>query len=320
MAIELRALGLRDLGAARTLLAAACAHDPAAEVAEEKLFGPAAGRAGPPETFAAFDAPDRPGAGGRGGALLGLSVASGGWLRLLAVDPARRGRGIGTALLAAAESAMAHAGADRARTLDQPGNYLAPGISRDNTDSIGWITRRGYGELRENTNLLIDVRANPRVTPARLDRAAAHATAQGYRIARARAADRTALCAAIADGFSAGWAFEVGQALRLDPPAVHIATDGAGQLAAFAAHDGNNRGLGWFGPAGTFESHRKKGLGEALLLACLLDVAAAGRDTCTVAWIGPRGFYERVAGVASERRFVVLARDLGGDGPRRGAA
>lgn len=319
MAIELRALGLGDLAAARQLLAAACAHDPAAEVAEEKLFGPAAGRAGPPETFGAFERAGGPGAG-RGGALVGLSVASGGWLRLLAVAPDRRGRGIGTALLAAAETAMVRAGADRARTLDQPGNYLAPGIARDNTESIAWITRRGYGELRENTNLLIDVRANPRVTPARLDRATDNATALGYRVSRARAADRAVLCAAIAEGFSAGWAFEVGNALSLDPPAVHIATDGAGQLAAFAAHDGNNRGLGWFGPAGTLEPHRKKGLGEALLLSCLLDVAAAGHPTCTIAWIGPRGFYERVAGVAGERRFVVLARDLGGDRPPRGAA
>jgi hypothetical protein len=84
----------------------------------------------------------------------------------------------------------------------------------------------------------------------------------------------------------------------------------AGELAAFAAHDGNNSGLGWFGPAGTLDPHRRRGLGEALLVACLVDVAATGLAQCTVAWVGPRDFYERAAGIAGERRFVVLGKDL----------
>ncbi|MBA3394602.1 MAG: GNAT family N-acetyltransferase, partial [Deltaproteobacteria bacterium] len=89
---------------------------------------------------------------------------------------------------------------------------------------------------------------------------------------------------------------------------VHVAlADGA--YCAFAAHDGNNRGLGWFGPTGTWPAHRGKGLGEALLLACLVDVAAE-HARCEVAWIGPRPFYEKVAGIVDERRFVVLARTL----------
>jgi hypothetical protein len=29
-----------------------------------------------------------------------------------------------------------------------------------------------------------------------------------------------------------------------------------------------------------------------------------------VAWIGPRPFYDKVAGIAADRRFVVLARTL----------
>ena len=78
--------------------------------------------------------------------------------------------------------------------------------------------------------------------------------------------------------------------------------------AAFAAIDGNNTGLGWFGPAGTWPAHRGKGLGEHLLLRCLVD-AADDHDVCEVAWIGPRAFYERVAGTAGGRRFVVLTKE-----------
>nr|MDQ3301155.1 GNAT family N-acetyltransferase [Myxococcota bacterium] len=101
---------------------------------------------------------------------------------------------------------------------------------------------------------------------------------------------------------------ELERALGHQPAGVHVAlADGA--YCAFAAHDGNNRGLGWFGPTGTWPAHRGKGLGEALLLACLVDVAAE-HARCEVAWIGPRPFYEKVAGIVDERRFVVLARTL----------
>ncbi len=82
-----------------------------------------------------------------------------------------------------------------------------------------------------------------------------------------------------------------------------------GAYCAFAAHDGNNRGLGWVGPTGTWPAHRGQGLGEALLLACLVDVAAA-HPQCEVAWIGPRPFYDKVAGIAAERRFVLLQKRL----------
>jgi hypothetical protein len=46
------------------------------------------------------------------------------------------------------------------------------------------------------------------------------------------------------------------------------------------------------------------------LCACLVDVARMGLATCEIAWIGPREFYERAAGVCGERRFAVLRKDL----------
>ena len=115
----------------------------------------------------------------------------------------------------------------------------------------------------------------------------------------------------IGERFSPAWAFEVERALEFEPSGVHIALRREdGDLAAFAAHDGNNQGLGWFGPGGTFEAHRRRGLGEGLLVACLVDIANAGLSTCTVAWIGPRGFYERAAGVRSDRFYTVMRKDL----------
>lgn len=300
MSIELRTLERSDLGAARELLEAACEFDAAAQVAEEKIFGAAPGVI-KSDAYGAFSGSD----------LAGVSVASDQWLRLLAVHPDVRGQGLGTVLLAAAESAIITNGAEVVRTLDQPGNYLAPGIDARNTDLLGWLTRCGYYRGATNTNLLIDVVDNDRVSRARADEAASRAEDAGYRVRRAAVDDIAELADRIGRTFSTTWAFEVERAVRHRPSGVHIAEQrSSGALAAFAAHDGNNRGLGWFGPAGTFAEHRRKGLGEALLLACLVDVAEAGHEQCTVAWIGPRDFYDRVAGIREERTYVVMKKEL----------
>jgi len=295
--VRISALKRAHLPAAAAMLAAACPCDRAADVADEKLFGD--GPAGPPRALAAWD----------GGALAGVAAVAADRLRLLAVAPGARGRGIGGALLEACVAAARAAGARRLRTLDEPGNYLAPGIDERNAAAIAWLERRGWqrrgGEAR--VNVLIDVRDNPRVSAARAADAAARAADAGYAIRRARP-DERALVGAVAAEFGGAWPFELLRALGHEPAGVHVAMrDGA--YCAFAAHDGNNRGLGWFGPTGTWPAHRGRGLGEALLLACLVDVAAA-HSQCEVAWIGPRPFYEKVAGIAAERRFVVLAREL----------
>lgn len=306
-----------DLDEATRLLAVACPFDNAAQVAGEKLFGQAPGH-----DALALGIAVRDGRAGAGEQLAGVAAVSGPWIRLLAVHPAHRGRGLGTALLRAAENAAVAAsgaasgttsgaaGTVVVRLMDQPGNYLAPGIDTRNQATIDWLGRRGYAVRGHNTNLLVDARARA---------AAAHALAQactGYELRRARRdqADGPALHA-LAASFSPAWAFEVARALDEGDagslPGVHVAMHrDSGAMAAFAARDGNNRGLGWFGPAGTLDAHRGRGLGAALLLACLADVAAAGLHTCEIAWIGPRDFYARVAGIAGERRFAVMRKEI----------
>jgi len=294
--VRIEPLERSELPAAAALLATACAFDRAAEVAEEKLFGD--GPTGAPQPLVAWD----------GGELVGVAAVAANRIRLLAVLPSARGRGVGGALLDACSAAARAAGATALRTLDQPGNYLAPGIDERNTETIGWLERRGWrrhGDAR--VNVWIEVRGNPRVSAARAGELAAMAASHGYEIRRARS-DERALLEAVATEFGGAWSFELARALDHDPAGVHVALkDGA--YCGFAAHDGNNRGLGWFGPTGTWPAHRGHGLGEALLIACLVDVARH-HARCEVAWIGPRAFYDKVAGIAEERRFVVLTREL----------
>ena len=278
------------------LLAAACPFDRAAVVADEKLFG--VGPSGPPCALGAWD----------GDVLAGVAAVAGNRIRVLAVAPTARTRGLGSALLDACVVAARADGATTLRTLDQPGNYLAPGIDERNTAAIEWLERRGFCRHPEpRMNVWIDVRGNPRVSAARQAELARAAAARGYEVRRAGAGEHALLDAVRAE-FGGAWPFELARALDGSPPGVHVAIkDGA--YAAFAAHDGNNRGLGWFGPTGTWPAHRGRGLGEALLVACLVDVADH-HARCEVAWIGPRAFYDKVAGVVADRRFVVLTREL----------
>lgn len=287
---------LEELDAARGVLRDACAFDDAAQVADEKLITP--GPQGPVRTWLAW-IEDR---------AVGVVAVSGRWLRVLAVRPEVRQRGIGAALLAIAEDWFRAEDVTRARALDQPGNYLAPGVDARNKPAIAWLERRGWvRSAAPVVNLLVDVRTNPRVDAARADALAQALRDRGYAIRRATADDRAALLDAVAAEFGGAWPWELGRAL-VAPGGVFVAwKDGA--IAGFAAHDGNNRGLGWFGPAGTWPAHRGQGVGEALLLACLVEVA---RDHafCEVAWIGPRNFYDRVAGIAGERQFWPMTRAL----------
>jgi GNAT superfamily N-acetyltransferase len=294
--VRIGGLTRADLEAAELVLADSCAFDRATEVADEKLFGNAP--AGPPRAFGAWDRDE----------LVGVAAVSARWLRMLAVVPRARGKGAGAALLAACEDAVRASGETRLRTLDQPGNYLAPGVDLRNTYTIGWLERRGWSRSgAPRTNVLIDVHENPRVSRERVDELRSKGASRGYEIRRARP-DETSLVDAVAAEFGGAWPFELTHALAYDPPAVHVALkDGA--YCAFAAHDGNNRGLGWFGPTGTWPEHRGQGLGEVLLLACLVDVSAE-HARCEVAWIGPRPFYEKVAGIVEERHFALLVRDL----------
>jgi len=301
---RIAALSHEHLAAAKALLQRACAFDEAHIVAEEKLFGPGA-----------KDREAQPLGAFLGDLLIGVACSSERWLRLLAVDPGQRQQGIGSALLHACEQQI-RVHSSVARIMDQPGNYLSPGIDDRNQETIAWLAKRGFAPCGQACNLRIDMQHNPRVSPERLQEGLTRCHTRGYQVSRMEATQIQSCQAWVAQHFSQGWAFELGRAAEADPKGVHLAfqvssnPQGGPALVGFAAQGGNNQGLGSFGPTGTLEEHRGQGLGAALLLSCLIDIQATGLPFAEVAWIGPRDFYDKIAGIHSERHFTAMSKEF----------
>jgi GNAT superfamily N-acetyltransferase len=273
--VRIASLGRDRLTDATRLLAAALPHDRVDVVAAEKLFGSDGTRSG--MTLGAF-ADD--------GTLVGVVAAAGRWIKLLAVDAAHRRRGIGAQLLDTVAVA-------RRRVMDHPGNYLSPGVDVRYHDGLAFFERLGFRRVGAVENIR-----------APLDHSLALPEVAGYQLRRSDNNDRGPLLDWIASAFTPVWAHEVGRALDGPRCAVHAAWRDDVPVA-FAAADGNNQGLGWFGPAGTDPIHRGKRLGEALLLRCLEDVRGLP-EAGVIAWIGPKEFYRKTVGAVADRTFIQL--------------
>jgi GNAT superfamily N-acetyltransferase len=88
-----------------------------------------------------------------------------------------------------------------------------------------------------------------------------------------------------------GWAYEIKAGLRFG--AVFMAESG-GKAVAFCSGDGTNPGT--FGPMGTVESARGRGLARVLHNQTLEFMKKRGRKAARIPWVGPIPFYARLSG------------------------
>src|SRR5262249_12758226 len=227
-----------------------------AVVAEEKCFS--AGVAGDPvvRVYGEFE---------------GVSVTCGDWLRILAVDRARRGRGVGTALLRDAESRGITGIAAEA------GNYFTPGVLEEHTRVF---EKCGFHETARTQNL----------ETSELPEHGQRPTANGQ---------RTRVLEFIEKNFGPIWAFEAAKGILFH-------AEENGEITGFAVHEANNRGLGFFGPTGVAPAHRGKGIGQRLLRACLADARRRGYTRVIIPWTDAVEFYRKACNAEVSSRFVVL--------------
>jgi ribosomal protein S18 acetylase RimI-like enzyme len=140
-------------------------------------------------------------------------------------------------------------------------------------------------------DLLIRLYALPAEPP---DLAVATATAAGLRLRKPLGCEHDAVVAWVQRTFGPGWASEARAALGNRPVTLQAALDPALGLLGFCCHDAT--ALGMVGPIGVAAEARGRGIGRALLRACLADMRSAGYAYAVVGAVGVPAFFHQVAG------------------------
>jgi len=118
----------------------------------------------------------------------------------------------------------------------------------------------------------------------------------GIAVRRAMAPDKHKVVAFVKKEFSEAWASETEVAFARQPITCFIAARGR-ELIGFANHDATCPNF--FGPTGVAPNARNKGVGKALLFACLEDMRAHGYAYAIIGGVGPAEFYAKAVGATA---------------------
>ena len=118
----------------------------------------------------------------------------------------------------------------------------------------------------------------------------------GISVRRAMAPDKHKILAFVKKEFSDAWASETEVAFSRAPITCFIAARGRDPIG-FANHDAT--AANFFGPTGVLTNARSKGIGKALLFACLEDMRAAGFAYAIIGGVGPAEFYAKAVGAVA---------------------
>lgn len=141
------------------------------------------------------------------------------------------------------------------------------------------------------TDMLVKLYELPDLVPA-----VARCNAAGVDIRRGLSPEKHVVLAWITEHFDAKWASECDVTYTRQPISTFVAVE-QGTLIGFASYDSIARGV--FGPMGVSDAARGKGVGAALLLACLHDMRAQGYAYGVIGWTGPQDFYAKVCGAVA---------------------
>ena len=93
--------------------------------------------------------------------------------------------------------------------------------------------------------------------------------------------------------FSDGWAGEAENSFFRSPKSIYVAIhEPTNKMVGFACYDATAKGF--FGPTGVDEAERGKGIGKALLMACLYGMKEEGYAYAVIGDAGPVDFYKKL--------------------------
>jgi predicted N-acetyltransferase YhbS len=215
-----------------------------------------------------------------------VACDDGAHVRLLAVDPAARRRGLGHALMKAAEDWATAQGHPRLITGADPPYFLWPGVPSTETGLLCLFERRHYSRAETNFNMDVDLQQIPD-DPG------------GHQLAGPEERDE------LDEWLAAHWSNWRPEVLRaLDKGNLVIAREQGdkGTVTAFCAFEVNRRGL--LGPVAVRPDLMGRGRGKGVLLGALYELRRRGADRVSVVWIGPVPPYAAVGGTVSDVFFV----------------
>ena len=115
-------------------------------------------------------------------------------------------------------------------------------------------------------------------------------SSQGVIVRRAHPFEMSQIREFIIHNFGTGWADEVTPCYIRQPISLYIAIR-EGKVIGFGAYEATRRCF--FGPTGVAEAERKKGIGKALLIACMWGLHDMGYAYGVIGGAGPVAFYEK---------------------------
>src|SRR5713226_4276039 len=118
-------------------------------------------------------------------------------------------------------------------------------------------------------------------------------SAIGITIRRAQPFEITPVRNFVEKNFSVAWADEISVGFANKPVSVYLAVMEK-EIVGFAAYECTRRGF--FGPTGVIESVQGRGIGKALLLACLWGLREMGYVYGIIGHAGPIEFYQKTVG------------------------
>jgi predicted N-acetyltransferase YhbS len=122
---------------------------------------------------------------------------------------------------------------------------------------------------------------------------AAELRGSGVNIRRAQAFEISKVRAFVEQSFSSAWADEISVGFANQPVTVFLATS-EGKIVGFAGYECTRRSF--FGPTGVSEGMQGRGIGKALLLACLEGLRDMGYVYGIIGGAGPTEFYQETVG------------------------
>jgi mycothiol synthase len=208
-----------------------------------------------------------------------------GYLKYFAVAPKLRRRGHARAIFGELERRFQKRDCAELRIGACPPPYAQGGVEMLDTASHCFLLARGY----QRSGTLLDMQGDLKVwKPAFSADDLKLGKAHGLR--KAGAKDAAAIELFLRQHFP-HWVWEVGAALRKGT--VFVTTNTSGAITGFACANGTQKA--WFGPMGTAENERGKGLGRLLMWKCLEVLKKQGVKSTRIPWVGPVGFYARYA-------------------------